>query len=82
MNLSQSLPITYTAAPTGATMRTGGWRTVSDLLSRVFTLTRKMARSATDNSRLSADTLRDIGLVQGEPPHVGAWDHCPMDYRL
>lgn len=82
MSLSQSLPVTYGAAAMDVTTRPGNWRKVSDFLSHVFSVIRQRARTAAETPRLSAATLRDIGLVRGEPPYVGAWDHCPMDYRL
>jgi uncharacterized protein YjiS (DUF1127 family) len=82
MSLSQSLPTNYTAASTRAPARQGGRQAVSNLLSRAFSLTRSLLHMATDNSRLSPETLRDIGLVRGEPPYVGARDKCCVDYRM
>ena len=82
MSPSQSLPVTGTATAMDVGTRPGSWRKVSDIVSHVLSVIRQRARTATEHTRLSADTLRDIGLVRGEPPYVGPWDHCPMDYRL
>ncbi len=68
MRLTQTLPILFSPEPSGGLAGAGARRGMFDRLSCVFTPTRKLARTAADNSRLSAN--------------VSAWEHCRMDYQL
>lgn len=82
MRLTQTLPVLFASEPSGSLARPDAWRAASRGLSRVIALVRNLGRTETDHSRLSTHMLCDIGLVPGEPPYVGAWDHSRMDYRL
>lgn len=82
MHATQNLPMFFRAAPTGSLVGSGVWRAVSDPLSYLFALARRLVGAAMDDTRLSPHMLRDIGLVRGEPPYVGAWERGGSEYRL
>lgn len=82
MHATQNLPIFFPLAPTGSLVGPGVWRAVSDRLSHIVALARRLVGAAMDDTRLSPHMLRDIGLVRGEFPHVGSWDRGRIEYRL
>ncbi len=70
MSTTQSLPVSFPLAPTTRLVRHGA---LARLLARPAALAGHMLAALTDNTRLSAATLRDIGMVRGESAPVGAW---------
>jgi len=82
MRLTQTPSILCSPTPIDRHARLGAWRAVVDRLLCALALVRTGAPTATDHLQMSAHMMRDIGLVRGEPPHLGAWSHGPRDFRL
>lgn len=66
MRSIQTLPILFASGPSNAIAKAGLRRSVSDYLPRMIALTRELVRAATDHRQMSADTLRDLGLVRSD----------------
>lgn len=82
MRSTKTLPILFPSGPTNAAAQSGLWCAMLDRLPHILALIRGLIRAATDHRRMSADTLRDLGLIWGEHPYAGAADHYRMDCRL
>jgi hypothetical protein len=76
-NMSQihSLPIGFTAAPSGNAAHAGIWRTA------IRHLARALSPGPIDDGRLSAHMLNDIGLLPEQSPDEPIWGHGGIMWR-